>query len=220
VSVATYQTYLAATGQRPQHVLEIWDGRWMPGPTFEEANAHGDDRAVVGVSHDDALLFTRWLGERCGARVRLPREAEFEYAARAGCDCAEPVCTASVAARPLPARAPRDATGLRLCPWPLRAGPPNRFGIRDLHGLIWQWCADWYAPYDAAPVLEDPCGPREAPEKTLWNGVPHEAGRVIRGGSFSYPSGFAACGHRHFSMPRDRNVNLGFRVAVPDGPQV
>lgn len=216
VSVGTYRTYLEAAGHRPAHVLEVWDGAWVPGPTFEEANSYGEDKAVVGVSYDDALAFIEWLSEREARRFRLPTEAEFEYAARSDCRCTV-ACRSAREHRPAAAAPVLPSGRPKLCPWPVRAAQANNFGIWDMHGLVWQWCSDWYAPYTADSLLENPRGPERVPDTTLWNGVIHRAGRVIRGGSFSYPDRFAECCHRHFSIPGDRNVNLGFRV-VSDVP--
>jgi formylglycine-generating enzyme required for sulfatase activity len=210
VTVAAYRAYLEATDRHPRHQIETWDGAWRPGPSFAQANAAGEDHAVVGVSHRDALDFLAWAGGRCATVLRLPTEAEFEYAARANCGCTGPQC-ATAQSRPLPAEV--SGPGPRLCPWPVRTGPAGGFGLWDMHGHVWQWCSDWYAPHERAATLEDPTGPPDPPATTLWNGLAHAAGRVIRGGSYAYPNSFSACGHRHFSAPGDRNTNLGFRVA-------
>jgi formylglycine-generating enzyme required for sulfatase activity len=216
VTVHAYRAYLDDIGHQPEHVVEVWDGEWHPGPTFGDANSHGDDKAVVGVSYEDALRFIDWLNHQQRGGYRLPTEAEFEYVARANCSC-DGACWSARQARP-------SASGPRLpsgrpggSPWPVRYGSANALAIWDLHGLIWQWCLDWYAPYPADDLVIDPRGPTSMPDTTIWNGVEHPPGHVIRGGSFSYPPSFAECYHRHYSLSEDRNVNLGFRVVRDEG---
>lgn len=213
VTVGAYRKYLAAAGRRPDGRVEIWDGRWMEGPTFDEANSFGVDRAVVGVSYDDASEFVDWLNRDYGGGFRLPTEAEFEYAAGFGCSCRTTgACIKSESTRPdVPVPVFRSGRP-RTCPWPVRAGIPDERGLWDLHGLVWQWCSDWYADYPVVSAVSNPRGPEVVPRYTVWNGKFHAPGRAIRGGSYAYPPSFSHCGHRHFSLPSDRNVNLGFRV--------
>ena len=208
VTVGLYRRYLADTRSDDDPQLEVWDGQWRPGPSFTEANRHGLDIPVVGVSHRDAAHFLAWLRDRDRRGYRLPTEAEFEYAARGGCSCAL-TCHGHVLPRRRPPRAWPD--GLLQC-WAEATRQPNAYGIYGLAGVLWHWCSDWYAPYPGMPHVIDPSGPETPPENSEWKGRILPAGRVIRGGSFSYPEHYGHCTNRHFSFENDRNVNLGFRV--------
>lgn len=214
VTVGLYAAYRAEARVTVDPVLEVWDGEWRPGPLFSQANAHGDDVPVVGVSHSDCLGFAAWLSRREDRAYRLPTEAEFEFAARAGCDCHVGCGGTRVPQRQSTDRAWPDAF---LACWQAALQRPNPSGLRAMNGVLWQWCSDWYAPYPAAEALHDPAGPAEQPGSARWKGRTLPAGRVIRGGSYSYPEHYGQCDNRHFSFPGDRNVNLGFRLVAEAG---
>jgi formylglycine-generating enzyme required for sulfatase activity len=137
------------------------------------------------------------LNEKTGGGFRLPTEAEWEYAARAGTSTAFAVgdrlrpATAHVrfGTAPVPAR-----------PLPVGSFPGNAWGLFDTHGNVWEWCADWHCPYPAGPSV-DPVG-------TCHSGV-----RVIRGGSFLFGADSARSALRYTHRPQDRGPSLGFRVA-------
>ncbi|MGF1427087.1 formylglycine-generating enzyme family protein [Kitasatospora sp. LaBMicrA B282] len=210
VTHAQYRTYLDAIGSLADPVLEIWEGGdWKDGPLFSAANIHGDDHPVVGVSYNDALSFISWISERDGRRYRLPTEAEHEYATRAACSCARECTALRVPQRTHEGRAWPDA--FTAC-WQTADANPNPFGLYGLNGVLWQWCSDWYAPYPDSGVESDPQGPAAKPAQSFWKGRILPAGRIIRGGSFSYPEWYGRCDNRHFSFATDRNVNLGFRL--------
>ena len=136
-----------------------------------------DDEAVVFVSWHDAAAYCRWLSEREGAEFRLPTEAEWEYACRAGSSTpfssgdAPPPGVAKNQRRtwfPDPSR----TTGDNVVPLHVGRTPPNPWGLCDMHGNVEEWCLDWYGPYldrDAS----DPTGP------------PDGDFRATRGGSHS-----------------------------------
>ncbi|WP_217561589.1 formylglycine-generating enzyme family protein [Streptomyces sp. GbtcB6] len=208
-SVGLYQAYRDALGITADPELEIWDDVWKPGPLFSDANVHGNDVPVVGVSYNDALGAVAWLSRRDGRAYRLPTEAEFEYAVRAKCSCTAACDFSSVPHRKHTGRAWPEAF---LSCWNASAKTANPHGIHGLNGVLWHWCSDWYAPYPDAPDTTDPHGPETEPTSTLWKGRTLPAGRVIRGGSYSYPEWYGRCDNRHFSFSDDRNVNLGFRV--------
>jgi sulfatase modifying factor 1 len=214
VTVAQYLAFLEESGGRsPECRIEYWAGDWQLGPTWSQANGHGEDLPVVGVSYPDALACADWLSRHEGRRYRLPTEAEFEFAARSGCEC--PSRCGRAEAR----RSPRHRREGEYphCPSPVAADPPNASGLHDLNGLLWQWCSDWYAPYDRTEHnVIDPTGPTAKPSFTMWRGQELPGGRVIRGGSFSYPPDYADCRNRHFSYEHDRNVNLGFRLVYTE----
>lgn len=169
-----------------------------------------DDRAdhpVVHVSHHDALAFCAWDGSR------LPTEAEWEYAARGGLDGAvfpwgdelEPggEHRMNVWQGSFP-DANSEADGYPGTA-PVTAFEPNGYGLHNMCGNVWEWCADWFAAdyYHHSPV-ENPPGPERG-----------EA-RVMRGGSYLCHASYC---HRYRVAARSSNTpdsstgNLGFRVA-------
>jgi formylglycine-generating enzyme required for sulfatase activity len=135
----------------------------------------------------------RW--DRTADGFRLPTEAEWEYAARAGSTTA--YCTGD-AVEDLHGVAWYGAnSGEQLREVGLR--DPNAWGIRDMHGNVWEWCWDWFGPYDPADAV-DPSGPADGTE------------RVLRGGSCRRPAAHCRSAHRYFSFPSNHGRSLGFRV--------
>ena len=119
-----------------------------------------DDEAVVFVSWHEAVAFCRWLSEKEGKPYRLPTEAEWEYACRAG--TTTPYSTGET----LPDAFHKNArecwfpgttkTG-DVVPLHVAKTPANPWGLYDMHGNVEEWCADWYGPYVAEPQT-DPVG--------------------------------------------------------------
>jgi formylglycine-generating enzyme required for sulfatase activity len=199
--------------------------RYVPGadwrhPEGPRSTIEGkDDHPVVHVCWDDAVAFARWAGKR------LPTEAEWEYAARGGLD------------------RKRYCWGDELLPagrWPLNnwqgrfpgensaddgftrtapAGsfPPNGYGLFDMPGNVWEWCADWYRPdaYSSTPE-HNPRGP-DSSFDPAEPGVPK---RVQRGGSFlcsdSYCTRYLP-GARGKGEPTSAAVHVGFRCVLSPG---
>ena len=103
-----------------------------------------DDEAVVNVSYSDAVAFCEWLSRKEGKNYRLPTEAEWEYACRAG------TYTLFSTGDGLPAVYHRNQKVVRdFDPVSLKVAqtPPNTFGLYDMHGNVEEWCLDWYGPY-------------------------------------------------------------------------
>jgi formylglycine-generating enzyme required for sulfatase activity len=141
------------------------------------------------------------------ARVhyRLPTEAEWEYACRAGTTTpfasGENLTTAQAnynGSYPYSAF-PRGLYRRQ----PIAAGsfPANAWGLADVHGNVWEWTGDGYAPYPAGAAV-DPRGPSTATKQ------------VIRGGSWFFDANSARCALRYTHAPRDRGFSLGFRLAA------
>jgi formylglycine-generating enzyme required for sulfatase activity len=164
----------------------------------------GGDKPMVLVTWADAQEFCRRLGEREQARYRLPTEAEWEYACRAG------TTTAFQSGAGLSLReANIDDGSSRVIGAPVAAGTAgeaNAWGLSDLHGNVWEWCADWSAPY-AATALSDPTGP--ADENI---GRPDLAMKVVRGGSWNDGATEARSGNRWSYSPVVVTAYIGFRV--------
>jgi formylglycine-generating enzyme required for sulfatase activity len=172
----------------------VWDQQ-RQGKEIEfppDANWGRADRPVINVSWNDATAYTQWLGEKTGdRRYRLPTEAEWEYAARAGTD------TAYWWGNDF-AKDKANCDGSRTMPVRDRY-PPNPWGLHDTAGNVWEWVHDRYASYSADPVT-DPSGPDQG------------VSRVLRGGAwFYFPRGCRAA-DRLVDAPDHRNDGIGFRV--------
>ena len=174
-----------------------------------------DEHPVVNVSWNDAVAFCKWLSRKEGNRYRLPTEAEWEYACRAGAttryysgDDPETLAkVANVADATFKAKFPD-------CKWTIKASDgyvftapvgrfkPNDFGLYDMHGNAWQWCADWFGEhYYAKSPAEDPTGPDTGDD------------RVLRGGSWGDWPSSARSATRSRGTPDGRSNYGGFRVA-------
>jgi hypothetical protein len=162
-----------------------------------------DDEAAVYVSWYDAVRFCEWLSQREGRPYRLPTEGEWEYACRAGTTSAH--WTGSV----LPEAYHRhQEEGWHPAPVSLHVGrtPPNAWGVHDMHGLVEEWCYDWYGPYEAE-ACADPVGRASGTFK------------VTRGGSHNVTVQYLRSANRSGTLPEDKHWLIGFRVvqsALPD----
>ncbi len=154
---------------------------------------------VVEVSWWDARLFCRWAGGS------LPTEAQWESACRAG---SETKWCFGDREKTL-AKYAWFGEALAENAHPVRKKLANKFGLYDMHGNVWEWCADWFGPYPedspdaAADVAADPAG------------APSGSGRVYRGGSFWGDADDARSAYRGGRRPGFRNHFVGFRVAFP-----
>jgi len=155
-----------------------------------------DDDAVVFVNWYQAQAFCRWLSDKEGLPYRLPTEAEWEYACRAG------TTTAFYTGRLLPDSFTKEGK------FQLKVGqtPPNPWGLYDMHGNVEEWCYDWYGPYQAGEQI-DPIG--------------YIAGsfRVTRGGSHSTGPYYLRSSNRMGTIPEDKNSLIGFRVVLAAMPK-
>jgi formylglycine-generating enzyme required for sulfatase activity len=217
--------FLASAPEKPQHrvqlskalylgIHEVTHGQYreVMGTTpsyFKES----DDLPVERVSWLDAVKFCNRLSRRdgrtpyyrlVGARVmiaggngfRLPSEAEWEYACRAGSSKLYPFGD--------------DAGALGEYAWygenstnPVGQKRPNAWGLHDMLGNVWEWCADWYDEkyYTSSPVDDPP-------------GAPRALLRVIRGGGWNSFAGRCRPADRNGDPPEYRSYDLGFRVAA------
>jgi formylglycine-generating enzyme required for sulfatase activity len=157
----------------------------------------GPDAPVENVTWDDAREFCRALGRRDGREYRLPTEAEWEYACRAG--SAGAWCFGDEMAVFGDYGCFAKNSGGRTSPVGQRK--PNAWGIHDMHGNIWEWCQDCYETYASNPAT-DPSGPGEG------------SYRVYRGGGWGDPAGFCRSAVRGFYVPAFRFDGLGFRLAM------
>jgi formylglycine-generating enzyme required for sulfatase activity len=156
------------------------------------------------VSHDDAVEFCRRLSERAdekaaGRRYRLPTEAEWEYACRAGSNTAFSFGNGSA---DLGSHAwyRANRNGMTHA---VGGKKPNAFGLYDMHGNVWEWCSDWYDEnYYASSPATDPKGPDSG------------SFRVLRGGSWDNEPGGVRCASRNCLTPRRRYDGSGVRVVL------
>ncbi len=163
---------------------------------------------VVQVSHNDSLAYCQWAG------VRLPTEAEWEFAARGGLEgCAFPwgdelepggEHRMNVWQGEFPAH--NTAADGYLGTAPVDAFPANGYGLHNITGNVWEWTADWFAPDSyAIAAPEDPSGP------------PSGDRRVTRGGSYICHASYCRryrVSARSSNAPDDATGNIGFRVAA------
>ncbi len=168
VTVGAYRRFAAATGKA------------MPSLTHS-----GDSLPMTAVNWAEAQGYCEWAG------MRLPTEAEWEYAARAGTTGARYAELENVAWY-------RDNSDHK--PHPVGQKTPNGFKLYDMLGNVWEWTADWYeGTYTGSSPVIDPTGPSTGER------------RVLRGGSwYSYASGVRAS-VRNVVHPAYRNDNIGFR---------
>jgi formylglycine-generating enzyme required for sulfatase activity len=169
---------------------------------FTRERGGGPDHPADMVTYEDATLFCRKLSElpaerSAGRRYRLPTEAEWEWACRAGTAGAFHVGDRLTE---------RDANFGNRVGRTAAAGtyPPNAWGLADMHGNVWEWCADWHSDgYPAEAPRDNPAGP------------PTGTRRVVRGGGWNQWAEEARCrsDFRFSWPPADRpNMDLGFRV--------
>jgi formylglycine-generating enzyme required for sulfatase activity/tRNA A-37 threonylcarbamoyl transferase component Bud32 len=174
-------------------------------PGFNQTDAH----PVVCISWNDAVAFCEWLMRRDGQgrRYRLPTEAEWEYACRAGTTTPfhfGEIISTDQANYDGHYTYGKGTEGVhRQQTAPVGSFPPNPWGLYDMHGNVEEWCQDWYGPYPAEN-MKDP------------QGVEQGDYRVLRGGSwYSYPwTCRAACRGRR--APARRYDFCGCRVVLFD----
>ena len=210
VTRAEFAAFVRDTGHEARGCY-IYDGKkWKDDDSkdWRDPNFSQSERdPVVCVSWDDAKAFVRWLARETGQEYRLPSEAEWEYAARAG----------TTTAYWWGARASHEYAnyGKDECCGGLSRGrdrwertapagsfSPNAFGLHDVAGNVWEWVEDCYeTTYDLAPR-----------DGSAWTGGSCEV-RVLRGGSWDVIPGGVRAAIRDGYTAGDRDSNVGFRVA-------
>ncbi len=196
VTFAQYDEFIEARGKA--------NGRSNP-----DDNGWGRAKQpVINVSWEDAAAYAAWLSEETGEQYRLPSEAEWEYAARAGTSAPfwTGRCIDTTQANYDGKRGYAGCGGTsgvsRKQTLPVASFKPNPFGLHDTAGNVWEWVQDpWHASYVGAPA----------------GGSPWEDGgrpfRIIRGGSFAEKAGILRSAVRDAVGPKVRGTSLGFRLA-------
>ena len=182
--------------------FEVTQRQWqlVMGANPSHFRLDGDSRPVENVTWFEVQDFlARLTRQGAGSRFRLPTEAEWEYACRAGSAAAYGTGPALTHADANFAESPESAAEGRGETKDVGSFPPNAWGFHDMHGNVWEWTADEYCPY-ADEAVTDPVSACHSPLK------------VIRGGSWYFGADSARCALRYTHRPQDRGFSLGFRV--------
>lgn len=226
VTVGQFSAFVKQTGYKTAAEKEGWaygawnarenkwnkiDGGCWKNPGFRQS----DDCPVVCVDWHDAVAFCEWLSAKEKRTYRLPSEAEWEYACRAGKSTVFPWGNDPAAGKGCANCADATATNIFNLfppfPWsdgylftsPVATFRPNDWGLFDMIGNALEWCGDWFADYPTNAVT-DPIGPSQGTE------------RVLRGGAFVYGPERCRCAFRGRNSPGFRNFYIGFRVVLTE----
>ncbi len=211
VTVAQFREFVETTGYRTEAELS-GEGGWKASgssswgtqrPDFiwsSPGYTLSDKLPVTMITYADAIAYCDWLSRREGRKFRLPSEAEWEYACRAG----------TTTPTHFPPEA-RDSycwsihNNRSLTPRPVASREPNPWGLYDMNGNVREWCLDWYAE-DAyrRPFEEFPTGP---PTGTM---------RVVRSNCFIDKESMLRSSWRGYLKPTDPLNNQGFRVVCEE----
>jgi formylglycine-generating enzyme required for sulfatase activity len=241
VTVGQFRRFIEASGYRPESEADGsggygYNAAYDPdssarGDAFEGRDpryswrnpgfAQGDDHPVVNVTWNDAQALAAWLSRTEGRRYRLPTEAQWEYACRAGSRGRYPhgddpqalARTANTFDQSAAAYWPRwrqhalagnDGHAFTAA---VGSHAPNAFGLHDMLGNAWEWVADWHAEtYYADSSGSDPQGPAEG------------SVRVRRGGSWHTWGLYARCAYRNWNTPQTRYPLVGMRLVREEAP--
>jgi formylglycine-generating enzyme required for sulfatase activity len=175
---------------------EVTQAQWSAVMGSNPSFLKGDDLPVENVNWGDCQEFLKKLSEKEGKAYRLPTEAQWEYASRAGSATKYGFGD--------------DAATLTEYAWygansdlsthPVAMKKPNAWGLYDMHGNVWEWCQDFYVAYDA-DAQADPAGPEKGSQ------------RVFRGGAWYDEAYRCRCAYRNSRNPNSRYY-FGLRVAT------
>jgi formylglycine-generating enzyme len=185
----------------------VWDGvafrerkgvTWTCNAAGDRRQANEDGHPVMHVSWSDAVAYCEWLSQKKGVTYRLPTEQEWEYAARGGANSEKFDYSGS--------------NNLNEIAWwkananstthPVGQKKPNKLGLYDMTGNVWEWCSDKYADEEAKPNNES-----AAAREIGYN-------RLLRGGSLRDTSIYCEVTSRNIGYPVHRYIIAGFRVAA------
>ena len=190
----------------------ITQAQWQAVMGTNPSGFKGDDLPVERVSWDDAVAFCEKLSAREHKKYRLPTEAEWEYACRAGTTTEYYTGNGTAAldkagwyrgnSAYIPVQSMFFGTSTTTGPGthPVAQKAPNAWGLYDMHGNVWQWCSNYY--YEYTGDAENPTGPTPGPA------------RVLRGGSWLYTPRRCRSACLNDCGPGYRGHDVGFRIAL------
>lgn len=206
VTVGEFKKFVQVTGYKTE--AETGDGAYVWTGSWEkkaDANwkkpyiAQTDTHPVVCVSWNDVKAYIKWLSEQTGENYRLLSEAEWEYACRAG--STGKYCFGD------------DVNQLGNYGWyaqnsgnqthPVGEKKPNKFGLYDMHGNVWEWCEDvWHDNYKGASV-----------DGSAWMNGGDSNSHLLRGGSWDGHDNYLRCAYRFVVGTSLRSYTWGFRIS-------
>jgi formylglycine-generating enzyme required for sulfatase activity len=213
---AQVDDYLQKYDERPKHLVNVPALLMSKYPVTQAqyetiigsnpSHFKGSQRPVESVSWDDAQAFCQKLVKQTNKSYRLPSEAEWEYACRAGTKTPFHFgATISPDVANYDGNYPYSQAPKGVCrkaTTDVDIFPANSFGLCDLHGNVWEWCQDpWHKSYQGAPIDASP-----------W--LNDNNYRVLRGGSWVSGAGYCRSANRFRNSPDARYSNVGFRLAL------
>lgn len=180
---------------------EVTQAQWLQLMESNPSFVEGSDHPVETITWNDAIEFCRRLSEKEGARYRLPTEAEWEYACRAGTTTAYHTGDSlSTEQANYNGELDDPEGGLnRDETTPVGSFAANAWGLFDMHGNVWEWCSDWHGEYDTVNTT-DPRGPEQGTT------------RVVRGGCWVNAAKVCRSATRGDTEPMSWNFHFGMRV--------
>lgn len=217
-----YAVFITATGHYKQGGCKYWTGNKFAIANDKDWRNPGfvqqDNHPAVCISWADAKAYAGWLTAKTGKPYRLPSEAEWEYAARAGsgaprfwgtnaaeaCRFANTFDITGAKSGAFPSMTPHDCSDGFAETAPIGSFSPNAFGLFDMAGNVWEWTEDcWHKNYTTAPS-----------DSRAWIASGRCIQRVLRGGSWISTARFVRSGNRSKVDADTRIYRNGFRIAL------
>ena len=198
-------------------VYQVTQGQYQKVMGNNRSEFGGENNPVEMVSWNDAKNFCSELSalpkeKAAGHSYRLPTEAEWEYACRAGTHTRFPFGDRKSDLSEYAWYDDNSAenTEEMRTTRPVGGKLPNAWGLYDMHGNVWEWCEDWFGPYPADPGT-DPTGPMSG---STPKGPATGSTRVLRGGSWNHFAASCRSADRYWNFPSYRSFSVGFRISL------
>ena len=223
LTVAKFRKFIDESGYQTDaekaNSSRIWDGakwedkegvNWRHGVSGNERALDEYNHPVLHVSWNDAVAYCDWLSRKSGKTLRLPTEAEWEYACRAGTttpfNTGENLTTGQANYDGNYPYNNNQKGVYRENTVPVESFAPNAWGLYNMHGNVFEWCGDcygdkYYEECKAKGTVENPAGPETGSH------------RVLRGGSWGSDARNCRSANRNFDTPGSRYADVGFRLA-------